>query len=509
LALAPAPVDTEVVVPSPGLDRATPFELGEAYSCALDASARLSGGCHYTPALLAAALWSELRGAGTPNGARVSDPACGAGALLIPAVREVLSDPAGDVENALARVEQQVGGQDLDPQAVWLGNAILGAELLPTWASIPPERRQPLPRLMTTGDGLACSEREAEITVMNPPYGRVRLAADDRARWTDSLFGHANRFGLFLHAAIERTAPDGLIGAVLPTSFLGGAYYQRLRELIASQAPLVRLVFVDERSGVFSGDVLQETCLAVFRRGQTAEDVVCSIQPTDGRRKLHSIGRVRLPHRRRDLPWLLPRAERDTPLVDRAAGLTARLSDYGWKASTGPLVWNRHKPQISAEPGEGALPIVWAADLRAGRVEASRARARQRWIRLRERDEFMRLSQPAVLVQRTTAPEQQRRLVVSVLDRETLEATWGGSVVVENHVNVLRCAAGDSPLTPRVLAALLSSDPVDRLYRCLTGSVAVSAYELEALPLPGAEVLLHWRERPTEEVVGLADEFYG
>ncbi len=121
----------------------------------------------------------------------------------------------------------------------------------------------------------------------------------------------------------------------------------------------------------------------------------------------------------------------------------------------------------------------------------------------------MRLSQPAVLVQRTTAPEQQRRLVVSVLDRETLEATWGGSVVVENHVNVLRCAAGDSPLTPRVLAALLSSDPVDRLYRCLTGSVAVSAYELEALPLPGAEVLLHWRERPTEEVVGLADEFYG
>ena len=508
LALAPPPVETEVAAPFPGLDRATSFELGEAYSGALDASARLSGGCHYTPDLLATTLWLELGQAGSKTIARVSDPACGAGALLIPAVRGLLSERSADAQQTLARVEQRMSGQDLDPQAVWLGNAILGAELLPTWASLPPERRQPLPRLLTTGDGLARSERPAEVTVMNPPYGRVRLAADERERWTESLFGHANRFALFLHAAIERTAPGGLIGAVLPTSFLGGAYYQRLRELIASQAPLVRLVFVDERSGVFSGDVLQETCLAVFRRGQVAEDVVCSTQPTDGRRRLRVLGSVRLPRRRRDLPWLLPRVERDAPLIDRAAGLPARLSDYGWEASTGPLVWNRHKPQISAERREGAVPIVWAADLRAGRVEASRARARQRWLRLRERDEFMRLSQPAVLVQRTTAPEQHRRLVVSVLDRETLE-TWGGSVVVENHVNVLRCAAEHSPLTPRLLAALLSSDPVDRLYRCLTGSVAVSAYELEALPLPGADVLLDWRERPSEEVVGLADEFYG
>ncbi len=32
--------------------------------------------------------------------------------------------------------------------------------------------------------------------------------------------------------------------------------------------------------------------------------------------------------------------------------------------------------------------------------------------------------------------------------------------------------------------ALLASDALDRLYRCLTGSVVVSAYELAAMPLP-------------------------
>jgi hypothetical protein len=36
---------------------------------------------------------------------------------------------------------------------------------------------------------------------------------------------------------------------------------------------------------------------------------------------------------------------------------------------------------------------------------------------------------------------------------------------------------------------LADSGPLDRLYRCLTGSVAVSAYELAALPLPSPDVL--------------------
>jgi adenine-specific DNA-methyltransferase len=41
-----------------------------------------------------------------------------------------------------------------------------------------------------------------------------------------------------------------------------------------------------------------------------------------------------------------------------------------------------------------------------------------------------------VLVQRTTAPEQVRRLVVGVLAAATI-TSWDGRVVVENHLNVL------------------------------------------------------------------------
>jgi adenine-specific DNA-methyltransferase len=35
-----------------------------------------------------------------------------------------------------------------------------------------------------------------------------------------------------------------------------------------------------------------------------------------------------------------------------------------------------------------------------------------------------------------------------------------------------------------VIAAILNTAVVDQLFRCINGSVAVSAYELESLPLP-------------------------
>ena len=40
-----------------------------------------------------------------------------------------------------------------------------------------------------------------------------------------------------------------------------------------------------------------------------------------------------------------------------------------------------------------------------------------------------------------------------------------------------------------MVAALLNSGVADEVFRCMSGSVAVSAFELEALPLPAPEAL--------------------
>ena len=71
---------------------ATPEQLGEAYVTALDRTVRSHTGRYYTPSSLAAALWDQTQAAagGRVDGL-VLDPACGAGALLLPPLRSWLS----------------------------------------------------------------------------------------------------------------------------------------------------------------------------------------------------------------------------------------------------------------------------------------------------------------------------------------------------------------------------------------------------------------------------------
>jgi adenine-specific DNA-methyltransferase len=61
--------------------------------------------------------------------------------------------------------------------------------------------------------------------------------------------------------------------------------------------------------------------------------------------------------------------------------------------------------------------------------------------------------------------------------------------VVENHLNMIRPTNGASRVAADVVAAFLNSQAADRAFRCISGSVAVSAYELEALPLPSPDAL--------------------
>ena len=90
-------------------------------------------------------------------------------------------------------------------------------------------------------------------------------------------------------------------------------------------------------------------------------------------------------------------------------------------------------------------------------------------------------------MQRTTAKEQSRRLIATELPSHFL--SQHGAVVIENHLNMIRPINGTPRISPKVLSALLNTEIVDQAFRCFSGSVAVSAYELEALPLPAPELL--------------------
>jgi adenine-specific DNA-methyltransferase len=202
-----------------------------------------------------------------------------------------------------------------------------------------------------------------------------------------------------------------------------------------------------------------------------------------------------------DGPWLLPREARDAAIAAAAARMPLTLHQAGWHASTGPLVWNRRKSDLSARKGKSRAVVLWGADVDGGVVHRDQARDAMRYLRLSvpSDENVMVLDTPAVLVQRTTAPEQSRRVVCAELTRDTLDQ-FGGRVVIENHLNVLRPTTTTPLLSIGTLARVMQTQTIDRLMRCISGSVAVSSYEIDSLPLPAAATLASWESLRGEEL---------
>ena len=185
-----------------------------------------------------------------------------------------------------------------------------------------------------------------DLVIGNPPYGRVSLAAEVRERYRRGLYGHANLYGLFTDLAIRFAKNGGVIAYVTPTSFLAGEYFKALRSLLASAARPVNIDFVSVRKGVFD-DALQETMLATYRKTGVYlhPPTVHFIAPThEDKITVEEGGEFELS--KDGGPWLVPRTLHQGRLIAALRTMPARLEDYGFEVSTGPLVWNRHKAQL-------------------------------------------------------------------------------------------------------------------------------------------------------------------
>lgn len=461
--------------------------LTSLYTTLLPARERSALGAFYTPPALTQRLLELAEDSGLDwSSARVLDPASGGGAFLLEAASRMrLALEGSEPTFILAQLGTRLSGFELDPNAASLSQAALeillsdlsaaACRAAPTFIKVCDTLEEPPAALF-------------DLVVGNPPYGRVTLTAAQRTRYARSLYGHANLYGVFTDIAVRWTRPGGVVAYLTPTSVLGGHYYTALRQLLAAEAPPAAIDFVHARRGVFE-DVLQETLLALYHKGSKRKGFQVHYLNVDNEReaRLTKNGKVALPIDT-GAPWLAPREPTHVALIKAAEGMTSRLSDWGYGVSTGPLVWNRFKSQLRARAARDLHPLIWAEAVTADGRFVFRADKKNHapYFKTEAGDDWLVVDQGCVLVQRTTAKEQQRRLIAAELPQAFIN-THGG-VIVENHLNMVR-AVGTAKVSPAVVAAVLNSDVVDQIFRCISGSVAVSAFELSAIPLPSASAL--------------------
>lgn len=477
--------------------------LGHLYTHALPPAHRRTQGIFYTPPALARRLLDQAEAAGHDwrNG-RAMDPSCGGGAFLVEAASRMLAAMDG-VEPAIALVAlgSRLRGWDLDGFAAWLANLAVATVALPLVAA----SGRPLGPVAEVRDALEAFDDAAghfDLVMGNPPFGKVKDNPAIRTRFARSLHGHPNLYGLFTDLAVHLAKPDGGIVAYLtPASFLAGHYFKALRRLLHGHAPPVSIDLLESRKEVFA-DVLQEVALSTFKRGSKRRQAECAV--VHGERdslRVQPTGTLIL-SRDAEAPWTLPRSAADGELVSRMRELPARLADWGYAVSTGPLVWNRHKPRLYSAPSKDRVPVVWAeAVTQDGRfVYRATKRNHAPWFEPRGADDPNIITRPCVLVQRTTAKEQHRRLIAAEMPAEFM--AQHGRVTVENHLNMVLPIVAEPRVPVSAVAAFLATGTADRVLRCINASVAVSASELAAMPLPAAhDVLAALAEHDTEAAV--------
>lgn len=463
------------------------YVVGGIYTGLLPRRFRAVHGAYYTPPALCERLLDLAEASGVDwSSARVLDPACGGGAFLAPVAQRMVEALRGRPPAVvLSDIQGRLAGFELDPFAAWMSQVFLDATLVELCDG-PDIRLDPVVQVCDSLERHKPRDR-FDLVIGNPPYGRVKLSPELRAAYQRSLFGHANLYGVFTDLALRHTRPGGVIAYVTPTSFLSGEYFKALRGLLGREAPPVAIDFISQRKGIFA-DVLQETMLAVYQHSGspgTGQAHLMSPEP-DGAIGTEPVGSFKLPDPPAQ-PWLIPRALSQVSVLRRAQDLPFRLCDYGYTVSTGPLVWNRHKSSLRRSPGKGRFPLVWAESVRSDGVFEFRAKRHnhQPYFQPAPHEHWVVTDCAYALVQRTTAKEQARRLVAAELPSWFIAEH--GAVVVENHLNMIKPLEGSPKVSPAALVALLNSKAVDQVFRCINGSVAVSAYELQALPLPSPE----------------------
>lgn len=518
--LTTVPVDVQRVAEETGrLVASFPVEdagylIGSIYTVMLPSGLRSELGAYYTPPPLVSRLLDQAEGAGFDFGmGSVIDPACGGGAFLAPVALRMWSRAreCGAADEWIFRsLVKRLRGIELDPFAAWMSRALLEAALMPL--CIAAKKRLP-EDIVISGNALEPRDiGQFDLVIGNPPYGRVTLESSMRSLYARSLYGHANLYGLFTDLALRLAKQGGVISYLTPTSFLGGQYFMALRNLLTTEACPVAFDFVADRDGVFD-DVLQETLLTSFKMTAKGQPARVSLVVPKGLNaaKIEKVGDVSV--QSGGAPWLLPRTPRDTNFLAQIHQMPTRLAALGFAVSTGQLVWNRHKDQLRQIHEKGALPLVWAESITPeGFAFSAARRGHVPFILVKKEQPHLITKTECVLVQRTTSKEQDRRLLAAVLPASFLEEH--GGAVIENHLNMVYPNRKATAVSPATISVLLNSKAVDRAFRCISGSVAVSAYELNSIPLPSPEQLVELeklikRRASKATLESAVDRFYG
>lgn len=474
------------------------FWLSSAYATLMPKEERKGSAMYFTPPRLTSRLLDCVEARISIESGPLIDPACGGGAFLAPAairIVEKLEAQGLRGEAILSHLEDIIFGCEADEFLCQLSAAFLRMAVAKT---IKEAGREPVFNILN-GDGLKLFEANNQgfqLVLCNPPYRKMTQAELEPylSSYAEVVKGQPNLYSLFIRRTTQLLSPSGLGAILTPMSFLSGQSFAPVRQTLIQLGTVEQLDLIHDKEGIFLS-AQQDTVITTWRKSPAKKSrkktqVFC----LESQGKFEFAGTLQLSNGAK--PWPVPRHASDKELSFLFDGQQARLEDYGYRARTGALVFHRdQRPRFvsreDAKNPKALMPLIWSKNISPnGEFSLTRVSSptTERFVDMGEPAAPGVIRRPAVVLQRVSSTEQPRRLVGAAVPAEIL-AEFGG-VVGENHVCFLEQANNDCEVSPELLAQILRTKTVDRLFRCISGATNVSAYELQHLPLPSPQKVL-------------------
>lgn len=424
------------------------------------------------------------------------DPACGGAAFIVPIaqrMRNCLINSGFSPDGIINNLEKNVVGLDLDETLQHLTATYLKVIL---YAEIEKSGRKFNPNIRQTNTLLLEKNNfpKFDVLVCNPPYRKLVLS--DRknisCEYLHEAQGQYNLYAVFMAAVTKAAYDKSYIALLTPTSYMSGLHFSKLRNLLSNNLEVSRLQLLSDRDTTFV-EVEQETVIlygkkTVSRVGsnKTAVSILAAENEVlVGIVELNDDGQV----------WYVPRNIQEYQAYKTMAKAPFRLQDYGYVAKIGPLVWNRdERKQLFSDAdlreAQSPVPVIWSSNITPdGRFEFGKTSGQKghfNFVDFENKKNDGLLRESCVVMQRVTSAEQNRRLVATYIPDDFIKTHK--HFIAENHVITI------IPILPKIslreMKELLMSMQVDLLYRCLSGNVGISVYELKQLPLPDPNELI-------------------
>mgnify|MGYP000400963465 CR=1 FL=1 len=456
-------------------------DLSRRASKALSASTKTKYAQYFTEGVIAQAMSKRLTLSG--DTLRIGDHGAGSGVLGATTLVQLMSRHGRGALNLGAyEIDESLYAAFFDSMAIVEQFACDSVSRLPTYT---------LSGDFTTTDLEVIKKRQNTLNgaVINPPYQKLNQSTDVAQFMKKHFVSVPNMYALFVVLTIDMLKDGGEMVAILPRSFMSGAYFKLFRRWLRQQGSIDWFHRYKSRSNAFRGDnVLQENILLKFVKGKPqAEQVEVSVSsgPEDKNCSCMTVKAIEIFSGNECGHMTLPCSLEELNSLTENSALPLDFDDLGLTVTTGKLEDFRYRDALRYSASDRSLPVVYAQHWTSGEQQLAWSENIVKPCYAKATDDITKRTLERgnyVLVKRISANGDSNRChSIALLEDANLP---GDEWLIDNHVQVISSKNGLSKEQALRIQRHLSSHVVENVLRTKSGTTQLNKDDLRAIRFP-------------------------